>query len=83
MIDLYYFSLAFFFEQHNDYNLFLGPLTAMVNGRVTVVGSTSFGFTGCPTTAPPVFARITAGKNWILANSDAANYQCSTGAVGK
>ena len=55
----------------------------MVNGRVTVVGSTSFGYTGCPTTAPPVFARITAGKDWILANSDAGNYQCSTGAVGE
>ena len=55
----------------------------MVNGKVTVVGSTSFGFTGCPTTAPPVFARITAGKDWILANSDAGNYQCSNGAIGK
>ena len=49
----------------------------MVNGKVTLVGVTSFGFTGCPTSAPPAFARVTNAKDWILANSDAGNYQCS------
>ena len=53
-----------------------GPLTAIVNGRVTLVGVTSFGFTGCPTTAAPAFARVTAVKDWILSNSDAGSYQC-------
>ena len=55
----------------------------MVNGRVTVVGVTSFGFSGCPTTAPPAFARVTAGKDWILANSDAGSFQCTGGAIGE
>jgi hypothetical protein len=49
----------------------------VVDGKVTVVGSTSFGVINCPTAYPPVFARVTDAKNWILSNTDAGGYQCS------
>lgn len=57
---------------------FEGPLTAMVNGRVTLVGVTSFG-SECSPSFPPGYARVSFQKDWILANSDARNYQCNSG----
>ena len=54
-----------------------GPLTAIVNGKVTVVGVVSFGGVNCPVNLPSAYARVSFQKDWILANSDAADWQCN------
>ena len=56
---------------------FLGPLTAIVNGKVTVVGITSFVSGNCSTTRPMGFARVASQRDWIIDNTDAGNYQCN------
>ena len=59
-----------------------GPLTALVNNRVTVVGITSWG-QGCANPLyPGIYARVTDQLSWILANSDAGSWQCSA-PIGK
>jgi secreted trypsin-like serine protease len=62
---------------------FLGPLTTVANGKTTVVGVTSFADAKCSTASPSVFARVTTVKDWILSNTDAGDYQCSTGTKGE
>jgi hypothetical protein len=57
-----------------------GPLTAIVNGKVTVAGIVSFGRTTCTPLFPNGYERVTFQKDWILNNSDAASWQC--GSVG-
>lgn len=53
----------------------LGPLAGFVNGKVAVVGVTSWGRNCALPPFPGVYARVTAQKAWILANSDAGNCQ--------
>ncbi len=55
-------------------SIFLGPLVANLNGKVTLVGVTSFGI-GCAGRYPGVYARVTSQKSWILQNSDAGSCQ--------
>lgn len=56
---------------------------AMVNCRVTVVGLSSFGPGNCKLTdLPSVFATATAQRDWILANTDAGSYLCSSSPLG-
>ena len=59
--------------------LFTGPLTALVNGRVTVVGIVSFGTAICTPLVANGYERVTFQKDWILNNTDAGNWQCGTG----
>jgi hypothetical protein len=59
--------------------LFLGPLTTLVNGKVTVVGIVSFGRTTCTPLVANGYERVTFQKDWILNNTDAGNWQCGTG----
>ncbi len=53
-----------------------GPLTAIVNGKVTVVGINSYVQGACMLKTPQGFARVSFQKDWILQNSDAGIYQC-------
>ncbi len=55
---------------------FQGPLTALINGKLTVVGIVSFGRTSCTPSVPNGYARVTDQKDWIISNSDAKDYQC-------
>jgi hypothetical protein len=57
----------------------IGPLTALVNGRITVVGIVSFGRTTCTPLVANGYERITFQKDWIISNSDAATWQCNLG----
>jgi hypothetical protein len=50
-----------------------------VNGKVTIVGIVSFGRTTCTPLVANGYERVTFQKDWILSNSDAANWQCTTG----
>jgi secreted trypsin-like serine protease len=50
-------------------------MAALVNGKVTIVGITSFGIGCAQDPFPGVYSRVTAQKAWILANSDAATCQ--------
>jgi hypothetical protein len=56
-----------------------GPLTAVVNGKITVVGIVSFGRTTCTPLVANGYERVTFQKDWILSNSDAALWQCNLG----
>ena len=42
-----------------------------INGKVTLIGITSFGVGCAEAPYSGVYARVTAQKNWILDNSDA------------
>ena len=53
--------------------LYLGPLTAIVNGKVTLVGINSFVAGACSLDYPDGFARVTFRRDWILSNSDAGS----------
>ena len=54
---------------------YAGPMVAMMNNRVTLVGVTSYG-NGCAKSPyPGVYARVSAQRSWILANSDALSCQ--------
>jgi hypothetical protein len=55
----------------------LGPVTAIVNGKVTLVGVVSFGGQNCPNNLPVGFARVSFQKDWILSNTDAGDWQCN------
>ena len=58
------------------FDFHIGPITAIVNSRTTLVGLTSWGY-GCANPLfPGVYSRVTDQKAWILANSDATD--CST-----
>ena len=46
-------------------------MATTINGKVTLVGITSFGVGCAEAPYPGVYARVTAQKNWILENSDA------------
>ncbi len=59
-----------------------GPLTALVNGRITVVGIVSFGRTSCTPLVANGYERVTFQMDWILNSSDAAAWQCGA-AIGK
>ncbi len=59
----------------------IGPLTALVNGKITLVGIVSFGRTTCTPLAANGYERVSFQKDWILSNSDAAAWQCGA-AVG-
>lgn len=52
-----------------------GPLVTSLNGKATLVGVTSFGIGCAQSPYPGVYARVTAQKSWILANSDAGTCQ--------
>ena len=54
-----------------------GPVTAMVNGKVTLVGVVSFGGQNCPNNLPVGFSRVSFQRDWILSNSDAGDWQCN------
>jgi secreted trypsin-like serine protease len=56
---------------------FSGPLTAEIFGRTTQVGLVSFGQFCADPKYPGVYARVTDNIDWIFANSDALNWQCS------
>ena len=48
-----------------------GPLMVQENGRYVLAGVVSFGKKGCAVPEyPVVFARVTAQKDWILANTE-------------
>lgn len=53
-----------------------GPLTAVVDGKATVVGVASYVSGSAPAEAPQVFTRVTNALQWILHNTDAGNWQC-------
>merc|ERR1712121_83842 len=42
-----------------------GPLACKVDGQWKLVGATSWGLYGCPTTAPSVYARVSYFRDWI------------------
>jgi secreted trypsin-like serine protease len=50
-------------------------MVASVNDRITLVGVTSFGDGCAKSPFPGVYARVTAQKSWILANTDAGSCQ--------
>ena len=52
-----------------------GPLVASINNKITLVGVTSWGYGCAQAPYPGVYARVTAQKTWILANSDAGKCQ--------
>jgi len=54
----------------------LGPLTAKDGEKVVLVGVVSFGHACAHPRFPGVYARISTNMDWILANSDAAEWQC-------
>jgi hypothetical protein len=51
-------------------------LTTLINGRTYLVGVVSWIDPACSLLKPDVFSRVTAKKDWILSNSDAADWQC-------
>lgn len=69
-----HFHNQFFLDAIFSKILVVGPLAATVNGKVTLVGVTSFGV-GCGGNYPGVYARVTNQKDWILSNSDAGSCQ--------
>ena len=55
---------------------FSGPLTALINGKVTLVGLVTGGEFNCSVPGRAnYFARVTAKRDWILQNSDAGEWQ--------
>jgi hypothetical protein len=56
--------------------LLAGPVTALVDGKVTLVGVSSFVLSKCIPNKPMGFASVTAHLDWILANTDAGEWQC-------
>ncbi len=48
----------------------------MIKGKAVLVGISSFVGGNCTIGIPNVFSRVSFQKNWILSNTDAANYQC-------
>jgi hypothetical protein len=42
------------------------------------VGIVSFGYPSCSPLQPNGYGRVTFQKDWILNNSDAANWQCGS-----
>jgi secreted trypsin-like serine protease len=48
-----------------------------VNGKATLVGVTSFGYS-CNPGIPSVYFRVSSQKSWILANTDAASFPCGS-----
>ena len=54
-----------------------GPITIMSQKRLVQIGIISIGFPDCSFIQyPSVVARISGARNWILQNSDAAQWQC-------
>ena len=47
-----------------------GPLVTKENGRHTVIGVVSWGSARCTVGYTGVYARVTAQKDWILANTE-------------
>ena len=56
---------------------FLGPLTAEIFGKTTLVGLVSFGQYCADPNYPGVYSRVTDNIDWIFQNSDAKYWQCS------
>ncbi len=54
----------------------LGPATAEIDGVTYLMGVVSFGKIPLCLNGPVVFAGVRGELNWILENSDAANYHC-------
>ena len=65
---------VFFYEKSSIKNL--GPLTADDHEKVVLVGLTSTGQACAHPIFPGIFARISTNMDWILENSDAAEWQC-------
>ena len=61
-------------------HLQLGPLTSIIDGRVTLVGVNSFVMStdteNCSLSFPDYFANVAQVSQWILRNTDAGLYQC-------
>jgi secreted trypsin-like serine protease len=49
----------------------------MVNGKVVLAGISSFGKDCGNPEFPGIFARVSNQLEWILANSDAGQWQCT------
>jgi hypothetical protein len=54
----------------------LGPATAEIDGVTYLMGVVSFGKIPLCLNGPVVFAGVRGELDWILKNSDAANYHC-------
>lgn len=45
-------------------------VTAMINGKLVLLGVVSFGVKQCEGGFPPSFTRVTSYLNWIYTNAD-------------
>ena len=57
--------------------MFSGPLTILSKNRIVQIGISSTAAVICGIPAyPSYYSRVFAVRDWIMANSDAAKWQC-------